>query len=50
MTTGPLVPLKDVELKYIRHVLSVMENNYTKAAEILGVNRNTLYNRLKENK
>jgi DNA-binding protein Fis len=31
-------------------VLSTVDNNYTKAAEILGVNRNTLYNRLKEEK
>ena len=43
-----LIPLKDVELRYIRQVLERFDNNYTKAAQVLGVNRNTLYNRLKE--
>jgi DNA-binding NtrC family response regulator len=46
--SGPLVPLRDVELRYIRHVLARVKNNYRKASEILGVNRNTIYNRLKE--
>lgn len=44
----PMVPLKDIELKHIRQVLSAVNNNYRKAAQILGINRNTLYNRLKE--
>lgn len=45
---APLVPLKDVEVRYIKQVLARVGNNYRKAAEILGVNRNTIYNRLKE--
>jgi len=47
-SAAPLVPLREIELKHIRGVLERVNNNYKKAAEILGVNRNTLYNRLKE--
>ena len=43
-----LLPLHDVEVNYMRHVLSSVNGNYSKAAEILGVNRNTLYNRLQK--
>jgi DNA-binding NtrC family response regulator len=43
-----LVPLRDVEIRYIKQVLGRVNNNYRKAAEILGVNRNTIYNRLRE--
>jgi DNA-binding NtrC family response regulator len=45
---GPLMPLKDIEVRYIKQVLAKVHNNYSKAAEILGVNRNTIYNRLRE--
>lgn len=41
-------PLRELELKYIKYVLSTVDNNYRRAAKILGVNRNTLYNRLKK--
>ena len=46
--SGSLLPLHEVELNYIRHVLSRVNDNYRKAAEVLGINRNTLYNRLRE--
>ena len=46
--SGAMVPLKDVEIRYIKQVLARVNNNYRKAAEILGVNRNTIYNRLRE--
>lgn len=42
-----MIPLKDVEVRYIKQVLARVNNNYRKAAEILGVNRNTIYNRLR---
>ena len=40
--------LNELEEKYIRHVLASVSNNYRKAAQILGINRNTIYNRLRE--
>lgn len=49
-TSYPMVPLKDVEINHIKQVLNAVNNNYRKAAQILGINRNTLYNRLKEEK
>jgi len=48
--SGPMVPLREIEMNYIKRVLKSVSNNYRKAAQILGVNRNTLYNRLKEDK
>ncbi len=47
--TTNFLPLREVELNHIRRVLASTKNNYRKAAQILGVNRNTLYNRLREN-
>lgn len=47
LADGNFIPLRDMELRYIRQVLASVDNNYTRAAHILGVNRNTLYNRLK---
>ncbi len=38
-----LVPLEDVELRYIRKVMEVTRGNKTLAAKILGVHRRTLY-------
>ena len=46
-TSGPLLPLREVELNYVRRVLASVNNNYRKAAQILDVNRNTIYNRLR---
>ncbi len=48
-TQGPLLTLREIELRYIRNVLARVNNNYRKASEILGINRNTIYNRLREN-
>ncbi|MFC4095362.1 sigma-54-dependent transcriptional regulator [Euzebyella saccharophila] len=41
-----LMPLKEVERRYIQKVLNRMENNKTKAAEILGITRKTLRKKL----
>lgn len=46
----PRIPLREMERKYIAQVLASVNNNYSKAAEILKVNRNTLYNRLRDKK
>jgi DNA-binding NtrC family response regulator len=46
----PLIPLREMERKYITQALASVNNNYSKAAEILKVNRNTLYNRLRDKK
>ncbi|MFC4689932.1 sigma-54-dependent transcriptional regulator [Dokdonia genika] len=41
-----LVPLKEIEKKYIQKVLNATNNNKTKAAEILGIDRKTLRSKL----
>ena len=46
METGGLVPLRDVEDRYIRHVLERVNGNKTRAAEILGIDPSTLHRRL----
>ncbi len=43
-----LVPLEEVERRYIHHVLQSTGNNKTMAARILGLDRKTLYRKLKE--
>ena len=42
-----LVPLSTVENQYIQHVLNVVKDNRTLAAKILGLDRKTLYRKLK---
>jgi len=42
-----LVPLEEVELRYIRRVLEAAQGNRTEAARILGVDRKTLYRKLR---
>ena len=42
-----LVPLAEVERKYIRRVLALVDGNKSRAAEILGLDRRTLYRKLK---
>jgi len=42
-----LRPLHEVELAYIRHVLARCEGNRTRAAQVLGIGRNTLIRKLK---
>ena len=41
-------PLSDIETDYIRHVLQLCAGNKTQAAELLGINRLTLRNKLRE--
>ncbi len=41
-------PLADIELDYIRHVLKLCDGNKTQAAELLGITRLTLRNKLRE--
>lgn len=43
-----LQPLEAVEQRYIRHVLKSVNDNRTEAARILGIDRKTLYRRLKD--
>jgi DNA-binding NtrC family response regulator len=45
-----LIPLKDIELGYIRKVMEVTRGNKTLAAKILGVHRRTLYRKDLERK
>ena len=43
-----LVPLQEIERRYIDHVLRACDGNKTKAAKVLGLDRKTLYRKLKE--
>jgi two-component system response regulator AtoC len=38
-----LIPLSEVERQYAEHVVSQVEGNMTRAAEVLGIDRRTLY-------
>ncbi|MCP4940483.1 MAG: sigma-54-dependent Fis family transcriptional regulator [Planctomycetaceae bacterium] len=42
-----LVPLEEIEQRYIEHVLQAVDQNRTQAARILGLDRKTLYRKLK---
>ncbi len=42
-----LVPMEEIERRYIAHVLKAVDNNQSQAAKILGVDRKTLYRKLK---
>jgi DNA-binding NtrC family response regulator len=42
-----LAPLEEVERRYILHVLQCAGNNRTLAARILGLDRKTLYRKLR---
>lgn len=42
-----LVPMEEIERRYIAHVLKAAGNNQSQAAKILGVDRKTLYRKLK---
>jgi len=44
----PLLSLKEVEKKHILHVLNITNNNKSKAANILGIDRKTLRQKLLE--
>jgi two-component system response regulator HydG len=41
-----LLPMHEVERRYLRHVLNVVDGNKTMAARILGFDRKTLYRKL----
>lgn len=43
-----LIPLAELERRYARHVLDKMQGNKSKAAELLGITRSTLYRLLGE--
>ena len=45
---GPLPPLEEVERRHIQTVLEAADWNMSRAAEILGIHRNTLRRRAKE--
>ncbi|BFN28232.1 sigma-54 dependent transcriptional regulator [Pseudomonas sp. SCT] len=47
ITETAVRPLADVETAYIRHVLNLCGDNKTQAAELLGITRLTLRNKLK---
>jgi two-component system response regulator HydG len=41
-----LLPLHEIERRYIRHVLDAVDGNKTQAARVLGLDRKTLYRKL----
>lgn len=43
---GPLVPLREMERRYIKKVLAATDNNKSQAARILGISRTTLRDKL----
>ena len=43
-----LVPIEEVERRYIEHVLQAVDGNKTMAARILGLDRKTLYRKLQQ--
>ncbi len=43
-----LLPLAEIERRYIRHVLAKVDGNKRQAAAILGIGRRTLYRKLEE--
>jgi DNA-binding NtrC family response regulator len=46
MGDGSLLPLAEVERRYIRHVLEMVAGNKRQAALLLGIGRRTLYRKL----
>ncbi|ALJ06765.1 Fis family transcriptional regulator [Pseudalgibacter alginicilyticus] len=47
-STEKLIPLKEMEKQYILKVLNATNNNKTKAAEILGIDRKTIRQKISE--
>ncbi len=45
---GSILPLEEMERRYIHQVLEQLDGNRTLAAKLLGVDRKTLYRKLKE--
>ena len=48
VTAGNILPLEEMERRYIHQVLDQLSGNRTLAARLLGVDRKTLYRKLKE--
>jgi len=46
--TGQILPLEEMERRYIRQVLDQLNDNRSLAARLLGVDRKTLYRKLKD--
>ncbi|MDZ7804640.1 sigma-54 dependent transcriptional regulator [Thiohalophilus sp.] len=46
--SSELIPLQELERRYIEHVIKQVDGNKRRAAEILGIGRRTLYRRLGE--
>jgi len=47
-SSAAIRPLADIELDYIRHVLQLCDGNKTQAADLLGITRLTLRNKLRD--
>lgn len=47
MDSEKLPSLKEIEKKYIRHVLNKMSDNHTRTAKVLGISRSTLMRKIK---
>jgi two-component system response regulator HydG len=45
-----LLPLAEMEQRYIRHVLAAVGGNKSQAARVLGLDRRSLYRRLEDNR
>jgi DNA-binding NtrC family response regulator len=45
---GELATMEDVERRYISHVIKAVSGNRTRASEILGLDRKTLYRKMKQ--
>jgi two-component system response regulator HydG len=43
-----LLPMAEVERRYVRHVLNAVQGNRTQAARLLGFDRKTLYRKLQQ--
>ena len=43
-----LMPLEDLERRYILHVLEALDGNKSTAARVLGLDRKTLYRKLQQ--
>ena len=40
--------MEEIERRYVQHVLDAVDGNRTQAAKILGMDRKTLYRKLKQ--
>ena len=47
-TSTEILSLKEIEKQALSHALEVTDNNITKAAQALGINRVTIYRKLKK--